>query len=69
MTDKREEILLKLADAKQAGVDMRSPKALVTYLLGLGDKEAILYFYKPGSVEFDFEKYAAAVEEMQESEK
>ncbi|HSI67404.1 MAG TPA: hypothetical protein VK947_08320 [Planococcus sp. (in: firmicutes)] len=69
MKEKRTDILLKLAGAKQAGVDMKSPKAVVTHLLGLGEKEAILYFYKPGSVEFDFEKYEAAVEEMQQLEK
>lgn len=59
-----EGILAKLAHAEQAGVDMRSPKAVVTHLLGQGEKESILYFYKPGTVEFDFDKYDLAVNEM-----
>lgn len=64
MTDMHKEALLKLADAQEAGVDMNSPKAVVTHLLGKGEKEVILFFYKPNSVEFDFEKYEALVEEM-----
>lgn len=59
-----EEILAKLAQAAQAGVDMRSPKAVVTHMLGQGEKESILYFYKPGTIEFDFDKYESAVKEM-----
>lgn len=59
-----ETILAKLAQAQQAGVDMRSPKAVVTHLLAQGEKESILYFYKPGTIEFDFDKYGFAVEEI-----
>lgn len=60
------DILGKLANAEQAGSDMRSPKSVVTYMLGQGEKESILYFYKPNSLEFDFDKYYAAVEEMRQ---
>lgn len=59
-----QDILLKLADAEENGVDMKSPKAVVTHLLGQGEKESILFFYKPNSLEFDFEKFSEAVEEM-----
>lgn len=64
MTDMHKDALMKLAEAQEAGVDMNSPKAVVTYLLGKGDKEVILFFYKPNSVEFDFAKYEALVQEM-----
>lgn len=57
-------ILMKLADANQAGIDMASPKAVVTFLLAQGEKESILFFYKPNSVEFDFDKFTKAVAEM-----
>lgn len=57
-------VLALLADADQAGVNMKSPKAVVTHLLGQGEKESILYFYKPNSIEFDFDKYNKAVEVM-----
>jgi hypothetical protein len=57
-------ILDKLADAARAGVNMKSPKAVVTHMLAQGEKEAILFFYKPNSVEFDFDKFTEAVEEM-----
>lgn len=59
-----EPILTKLADANQAGVDMSSPKAVVTFMLAQGEKESILFFYKPNSVEFDFDKFNDAVKEM-----
>lgn len=61
-----ENILTKLADANQAGIDMASPKAVVTFLLAQGEKESILFFYKPNSVEFDFDKFNGAVAEMNE---
>lgn len=61
-----ENILTKLADANQAGINMTSPKAVVTYWLSQGEKESILFFYQPNSVEFDFDKYKLAVEEMKE---
>ncbi|MGI2327019.1 hypothetical protein [Planococcus sp. YIM B11945] len=61
----REEIKEKLAQADQAGVDLASPKAVVSHMLAQGEKEAILFFYKPNSVEFDFDKYRSLVEEMQ----
>lgn len=61
-----ENILTKLADANQAGIDMDSPKAVVTFLLAQGEKESILFFYKPNSVEFDFDKFNGAVAEMNE---
>ena len=59
-----QDILTKLANAEEIGVDMKSPKAVVTHLLALGEKESILFFYKPNSLEFDFEKFNGAVEEM-----
>lgn len=59
-----EQILDKLAHAQHAGVDMRSPKAVVTHMLAQGEKDSILYFYKPGTIEFDFDKYDWAVNEM-----
>ncbi|TWT01016.1 hypothetical protein [Planomicrobium sp. CPCC 101079] len=58
------EILQKLANAEQKGIDMGSPKAVVDYLLAQGEKQAILYFYKPNSLEFDFDKFNNAVAEM-----
>lgn len=61
-----EEILNKLAQAEQAGVDMRSPKAFVTHLLAQGEKKSILFFYKTGTIEFDFEKYNQAVKQMRQ---
>ena len=57
---------MKLADANQAGIDMNSPKAVVTFLLAQGEKDSILFFYKPNSVEFDFDKFNGAVAEMSE---
>lgn len=69
MNNTPEPILLKLADADQAGIDMKSPKAVVTFLLSQGEKESILFFYKPNSVEFDFDKFAGAVEEMNKQKK
>ncbi|MFD1862673.1 hypothetical protein [Planococcus chinensis] len=62
-----EAILEKLAAAEKAGADMKSPKAVVDFMLSQGEKESILYFYKPKSVEFDFEKYHAAVDEMRQA--
>ena len=59
-----QDILMKLANAEEHGVDMKSPKAIVTHLLAQGEKESILFFYKPNSLEFDFEKFNEAVEEM-----
>ena len=59
-------ILSLLADADYAGVNMKSPKAVVTHLLAHGEKESILYFYKPNSLEFDFDKYNKAVEIMKD---
>jgi len=59
-----EHILTGLADANQAGIDMNSPKAVVTFLLAQGERESILFFYKPNSVEFDFDKFNRAVAEM-----
>lgn len=59
-------ILELLADADHAGVNMKSPKAVVTHLLAHGEKESILFFYKPNSLEFDFDKYNQAVEIMKE---
>ena len=61
-------ILALLADADQAGVNMKSPKAVVTHLLAHGEKESILFFYKPNSLEFDFDKYNDAVEIMKEQQ-
>ncbi|WP_033542458.1 hypothetical protein [Planococcus sp. CAU13] len=59
-------ILALLADADNAGVNMKSPKAVVTHLLAHGEKESILFFYKPNSLEFDFDKYNEAVGIMKE---
>ncbi|RNF40461.1 hypothetical protein [Planococcus salinus] len=61
-----EEILSKLADAEQAGINMKSPKAVVTHMLAQGEKESILFFYKPGTIDFDFDKYDYAVKEMRQ---
>ncbi|TWT28359.1 hypothetical protein [Planomicrobium sp. CPCC 101110] len=58
------EILRKLNNAEQRGVDMASPKAVVDYMLAQGEKQSILYFYKPNSLEFDFGKFNNAVAEM-----
>ncbi|ANU10713.1 hypothetical protein A1A1_09606 [Planococcus antarcticus DSM 14505] len=66
MSNTPENIVIKLSDANQAGIDMSSPKAVVTFLLAQGEKESILFFYKPGSVEFDFDKFNTAVAEMKE---
>ena len=60
------QILSLLADADHAGINMKSPKEVVTHLLAHGEKESILYFYKPNSLEFDFDKYTKAVEVMKE---
>ncbi|WP_142826411.1 hypothetical protein [Planococcus soli] len=66
MSKTPENILAKLSDANQAGIDMKSPKAVVTFLLSQGEKDSILFFYKSGSVEFDFDKFNGAVAEMKE---
>ena len=66
MSSFTEEILAKLADAEQAGIDMKSPKAVVTHMLAQGEKESILFFYKPNSLEFDFDKFNEAMAEMQQ---
>ncbi|MBT2569540.1 hypothetical protein [Planococcus sp. ISL-110] len=66
MSKTPENILTKLADANQAGIDMKSPKAVVTFMLAQGEKDSILFFYKPDSVEFDFDKFNGAVAEMKE---
>lgn len=58
------EILQKLNSAEQRGVDMASPKAVVNFMLAQGEKQSILYFYKPNSLEFDFDKFNGAVAEM-----
>ncbi|WKA57188.1 hypothetical protein QWY16_11815 [Planococcus shenhongbingii] len=63
------DILDKLADADQAGINMKSPKAVVNHLLAQGEKESILFFYKRNSLEFDFDKFNGAVEEMQKRKK
>ena len=52
-----QQMLTKLQQADESGIDLASPKAFVTHLLGCGDKEAVLWFYKPNSVEFDFDRY------------
>lgn len=44
MTKFPSNILELLADADQAGVNMASPKAVVTHLLAHGEKENILFF-------------------------
>ncbi|AQQ53551.1 hypothetical protein [Planococcus lenghuensis] len=59
-------ILELLHKAEKNGADLSSPKSVVTYWLTLGEKENILWFYKPNSVEFDFDKYTRAVREMKE---
>lgn len=64
MTNIPPNIMELLTDADQAGVNMKSPKAVVTHLLAHGEKESILFFYKPNSLEFDFDKYNEAVEVM-----
>ncbi len=66
MSKTPENILTILADANQAGIDMTSPKAVITFLLSQGEKESILFFYKPNSVEFDFDQYNEAIKEMNE---
>lgn len=53
----KQDMLSKMREADAAGVDLSSPKAFVTHLLGSGEKEAVLWFYKPKSVEFDFGQY------------
>lgn len=58
------EILQKLRNAEQTGIDMASPKAVVDHMLAQGEKQAILYFYKPNSLEFDFDKFRNTVAEM-----
>lgn len=60
----KQEMLAKLRDAEKAGVDLSSPKAVVTHMLQQGDKETILSFYKPGTVEFDFDRYRKLVGEL-----
>jgi hypothetical protein len=60
------EILQKLSAAEKSGIDMSSPKAVVNFMLAQGEKQAILYFYKPKSVEFDFDKFNGAVAEMRQ---
>lgn len=60
----KQEKLLKLREADQAGIDLSSPKAVVTYMLAQGDKKAVLWFYKKGSVEFDFDSYHKLVAEL-----
>ena len=60
----KQQMLTKLREADQAGVDVSSPKALVTHMLERGDKEAVLWFYKKGSVEFDFDTYRKLVAEL-----
>lgn len=52
-----EQMLSKMQQADESGVDLSSPKAFVTHLLGRGDKDAVLWFYKPQSLEFDFDRY------------
>ncbi|PSL41929.1 hypothetical protein B0H99_101175 [Planomicrobium soli] len=58
------EIIQKLSNAEQEGIDMASPKAVVNHMLVQGEKQSILYFYKPNTLEFDFDKYNNAVAEM-----
>ena len=57
-------ILDSLAAAEKSGVDMGSPKAVVDFMLAQGERQSILYFYKPNSVEFDFDKFTGIVKEM-----
>ncbi|ANU28142.1 hypothetical protein [Planococcus versutus] len=66
MSKTPENILTKLTNANRAGIDMTSPKAVITFLLSQGEKESILFFYKPNSVEFDFDQYNKSVKEMNE---
>jgi hypothetical protein len=66
MSTTPQEILNKLSTAEQSGVDMSSAKAVVNHMLAQGEKESILYFYKPNSLEFDFDKFRDAVKEMQQ---
>lgn len=66
MVATREEILQKLKQAEQSGIDMNSAKAVVDHMLAQGEKQSILYFYKPNSLEFDFDKFSSAVAEMQQ---
>ncbi len=60
----KQEMLSKLREAERAGIDLSSPKAVVTHMLAQGDKEAVLWFYKKGSVEFDFDYYRKLVAEL-----
>lgn len=57
-------ILDSLASAEKSGIDLASPKAVVDFMLAQGERQSILYFYKPNSVEFDFDKYDGIVQEM-----
>lgn len=66
MVATRKEILQKLKQAEQSGIDMNSAKAVVDHMLAQGEKQSILYFYKPNSLEFDFDKFSGAVAEMQQ---
>ena len=66
MSTTPKEILQKLSAAERSGIDMASPKAVVNFMLAQGEKQSILYFYKPKSVEFDFDKYEDAVAEMRQ---
>lgn len=61
----KQEKLAKLQEAQSAGVDLSSPKAFVTHLLGKGEKQEVLSFYKPNSVEFDFKAYEKLVTELE----
>ncbi len=54
----------KLKRAQQAGVDLSSPKAAVEHMLAEDDKQEVLWFYKPNSVEFDFDNYRKLVEQL-----
>ena len=60
----KQEMLSKLREAERADIDLSSPKAVVTHMLAQGDKEAVLWFYKKGSVEFDFDYYRKLVAEL-----
>lgn len=60
----KQERLEKLREARRAGIDMSSPKAFITHMLARGDKDAVLWFYKKGSVEFDFDAYRKLVAEL-----
>ncbi|HSP22458.1 MAG TPA: hypothetical protein VLQ20_09010 [Planococcus sp. (in: firmicutes)] len=57
-------ILASLEAAEKSGVDMASAKAVVDFMIAQGERQSILYFYKPNSVEFDFDKFTGLVEEM-----